>query len=337
MSKVKFGGFAAYTSHLCRAFRQCGHECNIYKIRVRTERNERDFLDGIGSTNISIEDALIVIKNSDYAIVTATFWRGWHEPISKLIEAGCEVVLHDHTDYRGDFKDFLQTYGVRPVVIRIANYTNLHRDGLDPVYIPHPYVQFQTHKVPRDVHAVSVCRLDYDKHTDILIRANEHLPKDKQIQLWGAHTRMYMFQKVVGKYKGWNDNKHYTGPNYPREQQTFPSTPGFAVMLNRRAEFSCDMSAIKGDGGGTQYSFLEAINGNAVLVLNRKWFVNSDDELIENFNCLAVDDDKQLASLLKLQSWGDFQTIRANARVVLDDHGSEYVVKRWIKFLRGKI
>ena len=328
MSKVTFGGFISYTSHLCGAFRQMGHECNVYKVRKRTERKERDFNDGISSKNVSMEDALSIIERSDISIITATFWRGWSDPIRELILQGAEVIIHDHTDYTKDFRDFMIEWGVAPIVIRRCNVDNLKKDGLRSVFVPHPYVELEMPELREcDLHAVSVCRLDYDKKTHMIIEANERLPKDKQIQMFGIHTRMYMYQKIVGKYEGWDDPKQYIGPNYPKEHQKFPKTRGYAVELNARANFSCDMSAIKKDGGGTQYSFLEALNAGTVMVLNKEWFTGrSDDEMREGVNCLAVASVNELVELIGGRGRDEFYDIVDNGYDVLDAHSPEVVV-----------
>lgn len=334
MSKVTYGGFVTYTSHLCRAFRLCGHDCHVYKVRKRTEHKPRDFSDGVGAINVSIDDALDIVSSSDYSIVTATFWRGYSDNISKLLEHGAEVVIHDHTDYTQEFRDFMVAYDVHPIVIRKVNEANLNADGLQSVFIPHPYIPVNPDPVDRLVHAISVCRLDYDKNTHMLVEANEYLPADKCIQMWGTHTRMYMYQRIVGKYDGWTDDKHYTGPNYPLAHQKFPKTLGFAVRLNAQAEFSCDMSAIKGDGGGTQYSFLEAVDGGAVLVLNRAWLTGMDsDELVHGYNCLAVADVEGLIDLLLYERRDDWLDIVNNARDLLKAHSPDVVIPKYMEFL----
>jgi len=59
------------------------------------------------------------------------------------------------------------------------------------------------------------------------------------------------------------------------------------------------MSVIKGDGGGTQYSFLEAWDAGAFPIINKKWIMEGDD-MVHDFNCWAVQDENQLAEAL---SW----------------------------------
>ena len=57
------------------------------------------------------------------------------------------------------------------------------------------------------------------------------------------------------------------------------------------------MSTIKHDGGGSQYTFLEAIYQDCVLILHREW-VNQGTLWKEGVNCLAADTPEELASLL---------------------------------------
>jgi len=342
MSKVGFGGFVKYTSELYKAFQRMGHDVNLYKIRSRWENKLRDFNEGVQSRNISIIDAEEIIAKSDAAIVTATWWKGWYENVQALIEMGAEVVIHDHTEYNKDFLNFLDNYQVRPIVIRKASERHLQEEGLDPVFIPHPYIPFMSHEFrisnkPRPLHAISVCRLDFDKRTHMLIEANELLPFNKRIHLWGAHVRMYMYNKIVHKYKGWDDDKHYTGPCYLRAQQNFSKELGYAVELNGRAEFSVDMSAIVGDGGGTQYSFLQAMDAGAVVVVNSDWVYGYTDEMQHAENCIAVEDVDDLVSLLKHNTRQDVIGHVYGAEEILENHRPKKIVPQYIKFLRGEI
>ena len=52
-----------------------------------------------------------------------------------------------------------------------------------------------------------------------------------------------------------------------------------------------DLSEIPEDGGGTQYTFLEAVYNNCAIVLNRKWIESVDKkyrDFKEGYNCYAV-------------------------------------------------
>ena len=43
--------------------------------------------------------------------------------------------------------------------------------------------------------------------------------------------------------------------------------------LLTNCRFVVDMSIIKGDGGGTQYTFLEAIYQDRALILHKEWYL----------------------------------------------------------------
>ncbi len=47
------------------------------------------------------------------------------------------------------------------------------------------------------------------------------------------------------------------------------------------------MSIIKQDGGGTQYTFLEAIYHKCALILHHEW-VSKGDTFIKDQNCYVV-------------------------------------------------
>lgn len=57
------------------------------------------------------------------------------------------------------------------------------------------------------------------------------------------------------------------------------------------------MSTIKNHGGGSQYTFLEAIYQGCVLVLQREW-IKHGSIFKEGINCLAVDTPEELATVL---------------------------------------
>ena len=78
------------------------------------------------------------------------------------------------------------------------------------------------------------------------------------------------------------------------------------------------MSAIKGDGGGSQYTFLEAIYQDCALVLNSKWVEGVKTPFKNKFNCFVVSNEKELADLLS--SNPDTTKITQNAKKLLEPH-----------------
>ena len=83
-----------------------------------------------------------------------------------------------------------------------------------------------------------------------------------------------------------------------------------------------DMSTIKGDGGGTQYTFLEAIHNNCVLVLNNEW-ITKGDLFVSGVNCIGVSDETELADFLaKGLSKEIWSQILDKSKDILKDHTS---------------
>ena len=78
------------------------------------------------------------------------------------------------------------------------------------------------------------------------------------------------------------------------------------------------MSAIKGDGGGSQYTFLEAIHMNCALILNKKWVVNVKTPFKHGVNCFVVETPEELAQILKKNP--DTKNIVKHARKMLLPH-----------------
>ena len=84
------------------------------------------------------------------------------------------------------------------------------------------------------------------------------------------------------------------------------------------AKYMIDLSAIHNDGGGSQYTFLEAIYQGAALVLNEKWVANTNSVFKDKYNCFVVKDEKDLVKLLK--KWPGVTKIRNNAKKLLQPH-----------------
>lgn len=84
-----------------------------------------------------------------------------------------------------------------------------------------------------------------------------------------------------------------------------------------------DLSFLPNDGGGTQYTFLDALYHNCAIILNRQWIENVDAnyrDFKEGENCYAVSDAQELKELLDDVENIDTTKIVQNARKLLDRH-----------------
>ncbi len=81
-----------------------------------------------------------------------------------------------------------------------------------------------------------------------------------------------------------------------------------------------DMSIIKGDGGGTQYTFLEAIYQDCVLVLHEEW-VNKGSLFVSGVNCIVVSNEEELAKVMNIGIPEElYDTILKNSKKIIEDH-----------------
>ena len=81
-----------------------------------------------------------------------------------------------------------------------------------------------------------------------------------------------------------------------------------------------DMSIIKGDGGGTQYTFLEAIHQDTLLILHNEW-INAGTTFKSGYNCIGVSSGEELAEFLeKGLSEKEYQNILMNSKKILEKH-----------------
>ena len=81
-----------------------------------------------------------------------------------------------------------------------------------------------------------------------------------------------------------------------------------------------DMSIIKGDGGGTQYTFFEAIHHDCILILHNEW-INAGSTFKSGYNCIGVSSSEELAQVIeKGLSDKEYQNILMNSKKILQNH-----------------
>ena len=123
-----------------------------------------------------------------------------------------------------------------------------------------------------------ISRIDFDKNINFILDANNKLDETKKIYLFGAENRLYVHHKL----KDMNFENYWKG-KYPKN---LPMEYEGKDLLDNCA-FVTDMSIIVGDGGGTQYTFLEAIYHNCALILHKDW-VEKGNTFKNRYNCYVV-------------------------------------------------
>ena len=85
-------------------------------------------------------------------------------------------------------------------------------------------------------------------------------------------------------------------------------------------KFLVHMSTIKNDGGGTQYTFLEAIYEDCILILNNEW-ISKGSLFQSGVNCIGVSNEDELANIINNDIDDDLsRLILKNSKKIVEDH-----------------
>jgi hypothetical protein len=252
-----------FLAHLVAGFKEAKVPHYVYRIGNNTEKKKRDFGLGVEYRNLSLKDAVAKAKKQPSLVVAINAKEPWAYRAFELVKAGAMPLIHDPNDLRPNVEQILKNnkkpiFTIRPTVQEL-----LVDKGYEVLNFQHPYAGTQI-TPERDKHAVSISRIDFEKHIEIIAEANKLLPKNRRVKIHGFIFRPYAQHTLDKKFKGWR--KNYVDAWGPHELYG-------GVMVASQAKFVVDMSSIKNDGGGTQYTFLEAWNGGARLILNEDWLV----------------------------------------------------------------
>lgn len=334
------GGSTSFTVHLYRAFQEIGLHPFIYRIRQRGEENTRPFAkyEGVVYRNITIDEALKIVRKRPSLMTAACHSK--HLPyapdaIQRLMKRGMRVVIHDPNEFK--VYDYLEgaKFKQPPFCIR-ATMRNIYEKA---VFIPHPYVRdfdaghWTPHK-DREHLAVSIARVTFVKRTHLILEANRLLENKNKIILRGAENRLYTRHVLSKKF-----------PEYVQGQTGFPLTWGASAMEAEKAVFAVDLTYFPDDGGGSQYSFMEAWDAGAVNIVHKDWLryvgeMNAHPTDRAKGNCIAIKNPEQLADWLKLyrqsNRWRDDckQIVLNGFKQLMSDHNPSDVADCYWEILK---
>jgi len=292
MAKPNYGGWVSFTAHLSNKFNY-----SLYKIGNKTENKKRPFGYNVEYQNISITD-LLKLPN----LLITCIDKKYYDYLPKIKNA--TIVIHDPTELKDPVLECLKRFKI--FTIRETVNKLLKKEyKFNNRFLYHPFYEFDNTRKNKSK-AISLSRVDFDKHTDIIVDANDKLPKNKQVEIYGSLNDLYVYHKL----KNTNFKKYYKG----RFDKTFSAVND----LLSDCKFVVDMSAIKKDGGGSQYTFLEAIYMDCALILNKKWVDGVKTPFKDGYNCFIVSNKDELASLLKSNK--NTKNICQNAKKMLNPH-----------------
>lgn len=279
-----YGGWVTFTRHLHDSLMTLGHEPRIIRIREKSDDKTHPFGYELPFTARTPED-LLAEKNIRIIVAVQKNESAVAQQLMK--EDGTFAVIHDHNEVK-HFGDVPTAN--RVIVIRPANLPLVK----DSFYIPHPYVRSGVVVPEKTKHAISIARIDFDKNVNVVLAANRHLTNGMEIDIRGFESnRRYTKFKIQPEFP-----EYYQDPHNPKGLMRFPRSRNAAVELLAPVKFMVDMSTIKGDGGGSQYTFLEAMDVETCCVLHSGW-TNVKGEMTAGVNCLTASNGEELANVLK--------------------------------------
>jgi hypothetical protein len=280
MARPVYGGWVSFTAHLSLKYKY-----PLFKIGSRTEGTDKDpkmreFGYGVEYQNRAPSDL-----PKGKLLITAID-KTYYEYLDKLPD-DTYIVIHDPTEVNGKGKEpvLRNLPRFRVITIRESVKAFLKENfNIKSRFILHPFYEYPFKKDSKPTSAVSISRIDFDKHTDIILKANKDL--EDPIQIYGAINRQYVFFKL----NELGFKKYYKGG--------FGKSFEELGKILHDAKYVVDMSVIKHDGGGSQYTFLEAMYERCALVINRKWVEDSKTDFVDGENCYVVGGEEELVSLL---------------------------------------
>ena len=306
MAKPIYGGWVTFTAHLCLKYK-----CELFKIAKRTEKRKREYGYNVQYQNITMDNLL----QKDKFVITAVdkhYWEYLH-----LFPKGTILIIHDPTELKGKQNEIVKLIEhFKIITIRKTVQEFIKKEyNIDTDFLPHPFYEYQKGNEPSNYYSLSISRIDFDKHTDLILEANQFIPDDdKKIQICGAENRLYVHHKL----KDLNFHDYCQG----KFTKTLPLSHEGKDLLND-CHFIVDMSIIKGDGGGTQYTFLEAIYHDCALILHKEW-VDQGNTFQKDHNCYVVgytdNVGVEIATLINSPLDDKYESILKNAKELLKDH-----------------
>ena len=340
LHKYLYGGgttFAAHLLHQTGYSKKKNNNNIIFRVTKRTESKLREFGYGLHYQNISIDlinkirfPFITLFKETYFNAFTRLNGREGRSDSNNNNGSSGILVIHDHRDISDKIVPHLGVWKLVTIRRTVQNYLE-NKYGLPSLFLYHPFYPYPITVISNPYErkgAVSISRISFEKNIDVIIRANKIL-QDQQyqpIKLYGCPSRMYVHLHLGGYNSDFN--KYYCG--------VFDKSFSTLSSILAQAKFVIDLSVLKYDGGGTQYTFLEAIHNGCALILHRKWlendYVNPDYcDFKEGYNCLAADNENELAHIIKKDP--DTSKIVENAKKLMVRH----IKSDWSQLLQTDI
>ena len=197
LAKPIYGGWVTFTAHLSKKY-----DYPIYKITKNSEKKKRKFGYDCEYHNLNMGEILKL----DNILITAVDKHYWK--YLSYFPDGTNIVIHDPTECKKtkDGNPLVQNIGDKESLLKSFNITTIRRSvqeyllknyELSSRYLLHPFYEYKNCKEGLKYKNVSISRLDFDKNTDIILKANENITEsENKIYCFGAENRIYVHHKL---------------------------------------------------------------------------------------------------------------------------------------------
>ncbi len=322
LSDYRYGGCTTFTAHLL-------HILNRKYVLCLTKAFEKDA--GAFGYGIKFQRKPIEFLDKVKEMFITDMYQNF-QLLDKLKDKDVTIVVHDPCEIFNENEGYLKGWNI--VVIRKTVQAYLKRKyGIKAKFLYHPFYPYekfvhnnedehQEHNNKTD--AISISRIEPHKNIDMMLRANKKIKKNP-IKIYGFFNPSYVFSSL----KKLDFDRHYHG--------MFDKSFSQVSAILSKSKFTVDLSEIPNDGGGTQYTFLEAIYNNSAIVLNRKWIETVDKkcrDFKEGYNCYAVSNEQELAELINKSNNIDTTKVVKNAGKLMHRHID--IAKDWTNLINIK-
>lgn len=282
LAKPGYGGWVTFTAHLALKF-----NFNIYKMTDKGGKAVYDYGYGTKYQNISPEILAQLISEGGIPIISAID-HNYYKYLEYFPDE-TRIIIHDPTEFNLKKKKIVLENLPRFKVITIRKTVQevlANEFDIESTFLLHPYVPMIT-PAPAKTGSISVSRIDHDKNIDIIVLANSLIAnKQQRTEIYGKQNDIYHYHtlKKMPQYEiGYNEQ--YKG--------TFPKSEQAIQDLLAKKLYVVDCSTISKDGGGSQYTFLEALDAGCVLILNYHWVSALGSIWEDGVNCLVIGSDRK--------------------------------------------
>jgi hypothetical protein len=310
LSDCMYGGCLTFTVHLLHSL----GKKQVFKISKKSrEKSTRDFGYGIEYQNVP----LTVFDTIKYPFITDMFRH--FERLKKLKRNDITIVIHDPGEISRHNEPYLKYWNIITIRKSMQNFLQ-ENFGVKPLFLYHPFYAYPISHFSQEPckrkDAVSTSRVDFLKNIEIMLKANK--TAKNPIKIYGWINKRYVSKELdLALF-----SRYYQG----KYAKSFSTTS--KILAN--CKFMVDLSFLPMDGGGTQYTFLDAIYHDCAIILNRRWIENVDSryrDFKEDYNCYAVSNAIELSELLNSNI--DTTRVVQNARKLLTRHIS--IIDDWKK------